>query len=175
MVEGKSLPWVQDLDNDQDGYSDVWADWVTEHLDLVVLDGGGRPVGWTNLGTLNLEQPANYELLRDSLVAAAMASQKPWQNALNPLDVDDSGAVVPRDALIVINRINAIGLQQLPPPVSNQSPPPYYDVNGDGSVTALDALQIVNLLNAGSLVAAGEGDLWPPELAGLNLPRLGGM
>jgi hypothetical protein len=179
MLEDKSLPWVQDVDSNQNGQSDVWQNWGTEHLDLVVLDGSGRPVAWTNLSTFNLDLPANYAGLRDDLIAAAMASQKPWQNAGKPLDVDNSGAVVPLDALIVINRINAITTQQLPPPVTAQSPPPYYDVNGDGSLTALDALLIINFLNVGSSTAAGEGELWlswlAADLTGLNVPWLDRM
>jgi len=174
MLEDKSLPWIQDVDSDQNGYSDVWQNWGTEHLDLVVLDGSGRPVAWANMSTFNLELPANYAGLRDDLVAAAMASQKPWRNAGKPLDVDNSGAVLPLDALIVINRINTITTQQLPPPVTAQSPPPYYDVNGDGSVTPLDALLIINFLNVGSSAAAGEGELWlqwlAADLTGLNVP-----
>lgn len=179
MVKDTSLPWLQDLDANRDGKSDVWARWGTDHLDLLVLDGSNKPVSMANLGTNNLDVHANHVALRDSLVAAAMASQKPWQNAMRPLDVDNSGTVQPLDALIIINRINAIGTQLLPPPVTNQSPPPYYDTNGDGSLAPLDGLRIINFLNAGSLTAAGEGESWPQPLAaksaGWNGPWLDGM
>jgi hypothetical protein len=74
----------------------------------------------------------------------------PWQNAANPLDVDNSGQVVPLDALLVINEINQRGSRPLPPPPISSSPfspPPYLDVTGDGFLSPLDALRVINYLN----------------------------
>jgi len=74
----------------------------------------------------------------------------PWQNAANPLDVDNSGQVVPLDALLVINEINQRGSRPLPPPPISSppfSPPPFLDVTGDGFLSPLDALRVINYLN----------------------------
>jgi hypothetical protein len=74
----------------------------------------------------------------------------PWQNPVNPLDVDRSGAVVPLDALLVINEINARGSRPLdPPPLPGPpvEPPPFVDVNGDDFLSPIDALLVINHLN----------------------------
>lgn len=130
-TEGRSIPWLQDMDHDGDGSSDAWSHWGADHLDLVVLDGNNEVMGVTNLITYGLGTSGNHEAMRDALIDAAMVTQKPWHHAHEPLDIDGSGAVVPLDALMIINRLNSIGSEQLPPPVGNQPPPPYYDANGD--------------------------------------------
>lgn len=83
-------------------------------------------------------------------------SSNPWRNPDNGLDVDHNGFVVPQDALIVINALNARGGGPLPnPPVAPFLPPPYLDANGDGSLSPQDVLVIVNYLNSRP---SGEGE-----------------
>ncbi|SMP52868.1 pre-peptidase C-terminal domain-containing protein [Neorhodopirellula lusitana] len=73
----------------------------------------------------------------------------------DPADVNDSGAVTPLDALLVINVLNQTGgsldLSNVPAGVIL---PPYPDVNGDGTVAPLDALLVINRLN--SLTGPGQ-------------------
>lgn len=180
FTKGKSLPWLQDVDADEDGKSDAWTAWNVGHLDLAVLDGSNEPAAFTNLITYGLGTPENYTALREGLIEAAMRSQKPWQNSDDPLDVDDSGAVLPLDALIVINRLNSVGSERLPPPTANQPPLAYYDTNGDGESTPLDVLLVINFLNARSQAASGEGEsflalpqLWPEDGAAAPVRREG--
>ena len=74
----------------------------------------------------------------------------PWQNPDNPLDVNRDGFVVPLDALLVINEINARGSRPLDDPPLDEppfEPPPYLDVNGDRFLSPLDALVVINALN----------------------------
>ena len=72
----------------------------------------------------------------------------PWQNKIQPEDVDNDGFVVPLDALLVINELNNNGARALPvPPEEPNVPPPFFDVNGDDFVAPLDALLIINYLN----------------------------
>lgn len=83
---------------------------------------------------------------------------RPWHNIVNRLDVDNSGEVVPLDALLVINELNnpfySIS-NQLPAPVSpSLPPPPYLDVSASGSIEPLDALLVINFLNG----VDGEGE-----------------
>lgn len=162
MVAGKRLPWLQDVDSDQNARSDVWADWGTDHLDLVVLTARNDLAMMNKLSSYNLATPANYAGLRDALVdiarAESHANHSPWQNYAKPLDVDGNGQVVPLDALLIINRLNSVGSQTLPSPAGNQSPPPFYDTNGDGELAPLDALRIINFLNTPPASAAGEGE-----------------
>ena len=75
-----------------------------------------------------------------------------------PLDVDNQNGVTPLDVLIVINRLNSVGAGKLPPPVTAQLSPPFYDTSGDNEVTALDVLRVINHLNAAASNVAGEGE-----------------
>jgi hypothetical protein len=88
-----------------------------------------------------------------------------WQNAVNRLDVDNDGFVVPLDVLIIINYLNSVGPGTLPTnPTANQLPPPYIDVDGDDAVAPIDVLLIINFLNGAN--SAGEGEarpFTPPE------------
>ncbi|MBC8355867.1 MAG: choice-of-anchor L domain-containing protein [Planctomycetes bacterium] len=81
----------------------------------------------------------------------------PWHNPENPLDVDRSNFVVPLDALIVINYINANGTGPLPalPGLDDHR----VDTNGDGSATPIDVLRIVNALNDPSFQPEGEASI----------------
>lgn len=161
---GRTIPWLQDVDANVDGKSDVFTSWAVALRDVVILDGTNAKVGVYNLNSHDLANSTNFATLREMLVDAAMASQRPWQNAADRLDVDASDTVTPLDALIVINRLNASGAGELPPPVTAQLVPPFYDVSGENEVTALDALQVINYLNARSVTAGGEGESISPAM-----------
>ncbi len=76
------------------------------------------------------------------------AGSTPWQNPVNPDDVNGDGTITPADALAIINELNNAGSHALPAPTASVHPEPFYDVNGDNSVTPDDALNIINFLNA---------------------------
>lgn len=94
------------------------------------------------------------------IVSAATSNrvqQTPWQNAIEPLDVNSDNSVAPIDALRIINKINADGAGELP--AANGEPANYYDVSGDGFVSSIDALRVIQILNkfsGGSGEPAGE-------------------
>jgi sugar lactone lactonase YvrE len=73
----------------------------------------------------------------------------------NRFDVNADGLVTPIDALLVINRLNALGPGAFTSHAGGTQPPPFYDVSGDDFVSPLDALLVINYLNAGS---SGEGE-----------------
>ncbi len=81
-----------------------------------------------------------------------------WHNYVRPRDVDASGDIVPRDALLVINEINQRTISasdgRLPTPSAGTHAPPYFDVSNDGFLTSIDALLIINFLNG----FGGEGE-----------------
>lgn len=96
---------------------------------------------------------------------------RPWHNPGNRLDVDNSGEVVPLDALLVINELNSPAYSTnnaLPAPVDpNRPPPPLFDVSASGSIEPLDALLVINFLNG----VGGEGESASARLAtALNEP-----
>lgn len=167
---GRTIPWLQDVDANADGKSDVFASWQVALRDVVILDGTNAKVGVYNLNSHDLANSTNFATLREMLVDAAMASQLPWQNAIDRLDVDNSNTITPLDVLIIINRLNGTGAGDLPPPVTAELVPPFYDTSGDNQVTALDALQVINYLNARPVTAGGEGEGASPVSVGAAHP-----
>ncbi|WP_158222753.1 FG-GAP-like repeat-containing protein [Rhodopirellula sp. MGV] len=75
---------------------------------------------------------------------------KPWQNPLEPSDVNGDGRVSPLDALMVINAIGRgsylhTGTSQLVSPSTLAAwPNVYVDQNGDGQMSPIDALRVIN-------------------------------
>ncbi|MCY2991109.1 MAG: dockerin type I domain-containing protein [Planctomycetota bacterium] len=98
----------------------------------------------TDAGSLSCEKSVTLTVLAN-----------PWQNPVNPLDVDGLSGVTALDALVVINRVNTQGSGALPRPHPNPGSPLYLDVNGDGNVTPTDVLLVINYINQRS-VASGE-------------------
>ena len=88
--------------------------------------------------------PLGLKVITDTS-ASTEGEGSPWQNALNPLDVNSDFAVSPLDALQAINFLNSNG--RLPSAMGESAATMYVDVNGDRTVSPLDALLIINHLN----------------------------
>ena len=69
--EGRTLPWLQDVDLDADGNSDTWIAWAVTYRDVVILDGENWPVAVFNVTDYDLSESANYNALKEWLVEAA--------------------------------------------------------------------------------------------------------
>ncbi len=110
------------------------------------------PIQVTEVGGEGKSYSLNVGLTR-------ISNRFPWQNRLNPQDVNRVGGVNPLDALAVINAINAgeLGRLPFPRPASSLSLPDY-DVDGDGTLNPLDVLAIINSINNR---AGGEGETMP--------------
>jgi hypothetical protein len=77
-TEGRDIPWLQDVDANGDGQSDVWLNsWDVEYRDVVIVDEDNTQVGTFNLTTYDLSSSQNYETLRQMLIDTAMAGQEP--------------------------------------------------------------------------------------------------
>jgi hypothetical protein len=87
----------------------------------------------------------------------------PWQNPLNPLDVDADGYASPVDVLTLINYINE-NPNNLQLPLPKPPGTPFLDPNGDGFATAQDVLQVITYLNEVNSGGAGEGEAAPNHL-----------
>jgi hypothetical protein len=84
---GNDIPWLQDVDTNNDGQSDVWLNsWEVEYgdvvieveyRDVVIVDQENVPVATFNLTTHDLGNATNYQTLRQMLIDAAMADQEP--------------------------------------------------------------------------------------------------
>ncbi len=103
---------------------------------------------------LRLSNPQNSELSIDQATGTIVdddgqtGGPRPWQNPVEPMDVNNSGFISPLDVLIIINEINANGIGPLAPPSSSSPPPPFFDVNGDDALTIMDFFLIINHINA---------------------------
>ena len=110
------------------------------------------PIVATEVGADGRSYPLNVELNR-------IPNAKPWQNRLNPLDVNRIDGVDPLDVLAIINALNNGEGARLPfPRPANSLSLPDYDVDGDGTINPLDVLAIINFLNKKS---NGEGEDLP--------------
>lgn len=154
ITRERDIPWLQDVDADGNGVSDVWGDlWGITYRDVVILGGDNSRFDTYNVTSNDLSDQGNYQSLRQLLIDAAMETQKPWMNASNPLDVNADGFVQPLDVLLVVNKINQDGSGLLPAPTGTELPGTLFDSSGDNSVSPLDVLQIVNFINAESDVS----------------------
>ncbi len=69
--EGRTLPWLQDVDLDADGNSDTWTAWAVNYRDVIIVDGTNWPVAVFNVTDYDLSESANYNALKEWLVEAA--------------------------------------------------------------------------------------------------------
>ena len=147
ITEGRELPWLQDLDADDDGLSDNWLsdDWDYKYRDVVIVDADNMVVEAYNLTTNDLEDPDNYSELTEKLLSAARTTKlNVWTNSVDVLDVNDDASISPLDALFVLNVLNSIGPHELGEKTADDY---YLDTNEDGFVSPLDALLVINRLN----------------------------
>lgn len=69
-----------------------------------------------------------------------------WQNALRPADINGNGTVTPQDLQIVVTRLQAGLLGDLPTPGGGVFPPNYFDASGDNRFTQSDLQRVVTAL-----------------------------
>jgi len=89
------LPWLQDVDGDSNGQSDVWEAWQVTYRDVIILDGDNERVATFNLTDQNLQLFENYSALLRLFVDAASG------NAIDG-DFNGSGAVEQGDLDLVL-------------------------------------------------------------------------
>jgi hypothetical protein len=91
----------------------------------------------------------------------------PWQNALDPADVDADGQVLAIDALHVINAMNRLGTAYvMPTDPQASSLTRFVDVDGDGRLYPIDALRVINVLNRRPGAGGGAEGEAAPSLPG---------
>ena len=148
VTNGRDIPWLQDVDLNNNSLSDATRDlWDTTQRDVVIVDTNGEQVEVYNLTSNDLANGANYNTLKQKILdaSASESDPAPWQNAANPMDVNDDGFVSPIDALQVINYLNNNGAGELP---SEKTGGSYIDPSGDNFIAPRDALLVINHLNS---------------------------
>lgn len=111
----------------------------------------------------------NFIHRAEGVVEFVVFGTNSWQNAVNPVDVDDDKFVSPLDVLFLINDINANGARLL----DHESPTRtwFLDVDDDGSITPLDVLAVINWLNNSY---DGEGEENSPS-SSLDIERVASL
>ena len=105
------------------------------------------------------------------LVAPEGEAAGTFQLATAPLavgtagDIDEDGAVTPRDLLALVNYLNGAGA------AAGANILPRGDVNGDGWITPADALAVANRLNGRRMVPAAEVSAELPAFSPDQCPR----
>ena len=69
---GRDIPWLQDVDGNHDGWSDVWTSWDVAYRDVIILDAENAKVGTFNLSSHDLQVPADYNALRQMFIDVAV-------------------------------------------------------------------------------------------------------
>ena len=158
ITANRDLPWLQDVDGDGDGRSDVWLNsWDFEYRDVVIVDRDSTVIESFNLTRNDLAESDNFEILKSKFIeSAATPPASPWQQSIEPLDVDSNGIITPLDALLVINELGKFPAGILPD-LGGEAPLSYIDTDGDGFNGPLDALLVINqltVINDGLAAAA---------------------
>ncbi len=83
--EGRTLPWLQDVDLDTDGNSDNWTAWGANYRDVIIADGTNWPVAVFNVTENDLQESANYDslkqLLYETAAGACRSDARPCESA----------------------------------------------------------------------------------------------
>ncbi len=61
---GRELPWLQDVDANQDGLADAATLWNASYRDVYILDGNNVQVATFDVDSKDLTQAENYSALR---------------------------------------------------------------------------------------------------------------
>jgi hypothetical protein len=122
-----------------------------------VVDGGWKLVGIIDTVQELANQPdwtvvygtttnsADLSIYRDQILDLVNRPEPFWQNQVNHFDVDGSGRVNARDALLIISELET-GLLGSDLSGPRASAKPFFDVTGDRFLNSQDALQLISAL-----------------------------
>ena len=65
FTDGRDLAWLQ-----EDASTPVWKDWGVTYRDVWILDEQNKPIDVYNLTEHDLEDPANFEELKQRFLEA---------------------------------------------------------------------------------------------------------
>lgn len=118
----ENLPWLQDVDQDANGISDVWYDsWDITFRDVIILDETNSVAEIYNVTPNDLGNPTNYNTLRLMLLETATSD--------GDFDNDD--------------QLNATDIDLLYAAIGTASATDEMDLNGDSTVDSQDVTELV--------------------------------
>src|SRR6267142_5862344 len=102
------------------------------------MGGKRRSRSWT------LRRVMRHEMLESRSLLAGMVGDSPWQNPLDPNDLNCDGTVGPADALVAINSLNSgvsgdLEHKMAPPGLLGRivgAASEFMDASGDGQLSA---------------------------------------
>jgi hypothetical protein len=86
VTAGNNIPWLQDVDLDQNGKADAWEDWQAQLRDVIIVNAQNEEVSKINLTPNDLADAANYALLR-SMITDAIAAVNDSPTINQPSDL----------------------------------------------------------------------------------------
>ena len=108
VIDGRDLPWLQDIDDDGNGSSDVWTAWDVTFRDVIITDSNNVQVAVYNLTTNDLGNTDNYATLKQLLVDAASATTDP---GVELSEIDDQTVQAGSPLHIPLNGLDPAGGQ----------------------------------------------------------------
>lgn len=87
IINGRDLPWLQDIDDDGDGDSDTWESWNVTFRDVVITNAENEQVAVYNLTTNDLFNSDNFAALKSLLLDAATSENEPSLDLATIADV----------------------------------------------------------------------------------------
>lgn len=136
-----------------------------EVVDNVLRLREGRAIGATDPQSMQIPMRVR-EILPGGLTGrlfplnlslSKVANRSPWQNAVNPLDVNRDNSVDPLDVLQLVNALNE-SISLTTPRPANTLAQPDLDVDGDNGLSPIDVLLIVNFINQERAGGGAEGE-----------------
>lgn len=124
ITAGRDIPWLQDLDSDGDGASDVWTSWEVTLRDVIILNAENIRIETFNLTENPLLFQENYDMLRQIFIDAATIAG----------DMNLDGVVDQFDIAPFVDLLSSGGFSVAA------------DVNQDGIVNLRDVKPFVDLL-----------------------------
>jgi len=111
-------------------------------------------------------QSADLSFYRTQIQGLLTGADPPWQNSFNRYDIDGSGRVTARDALLLIKELK-VGPLSGKLPATHDAGDPFFDVNGDGSLSVSDGVALISaiLLHTANpvVLASPSSTLFVPE------------
>ena len=77
VIDGRDLPWLQDIDDNGDGASDTWDSWDVTFRDVMITDAQNEKVAVYNLTTNDLANADNFAALKQLLIDSASTTNDP--------------------------------------------------------------------------------------------------
>jgi hypothetical protein len=76
ITAGNDIPWLQDVDLDENGEADAWEDWQAQLRDVIIVNSQNQQVSKINLTSNDLADTAKYSLLRTMITDAIAAESE---------------------------------------------------------------------------------------------------